>query len=192
MMIHETIITTQNEKGDVHITPFGIREIDAHVVISPFKPSTTLENILSTEIAVVNFTDDVRIFAGALTKKLACEVVPTTKLAGVRLQNTLAHRELKLKKIINDNQRPELWMEVVHIENHKPFNGFNRAQAAVVELAVLVSRLHMLPKEKIIQEKEYLQIAMDKTAGEHEWQAWQWLVEKMDNFFAQQSNDHIA
>jgi uncharacterized protein len=65
--------------------------------------------------------------------------------------------------------------------------GFNRAQAAVIELAVLVSRLHMLPVEKITQEMQYLQIAIDKTAGERELQAWQWLVDCVNNHLARQS-----
>lgn len=192
MMIYETIITTQNADGEVHITPFGIREVDGFVIISPFKPSTTLSNILVTKVAVVNLTDDVRVFAGALTKKLSCEIVPATQIAASRLADALAHRELKLAKVVEDDLRPELWMEVVHTEQHAPFKGFNRAQAAVIELAVLVSRLHMLPKEKLMTEKTYLQIAMEKTAGKNEWEAWHWLVDKMDYFYAEQAGDNVA
>ena len=55
--------------------------------------------------------------------------------------------------------------------------GFNRAQAAVVEGSVLVSRLHMLSAEKIDSEMAYLQIAIDKTAGSAEKEAWSWLRE---------------
>jgi hypothetical protein len=55
--------------------------------------------------------------------------------------------------------------------------GFNRAQAAVVEAAILVSRLEMLPRDKIEQEISYLQIAVSKTAGAAEQEAWQWLME---------------
>ncbi|MGZ8252831.1 MAG: DUF447 family spectrin-like domain-containing protein, partial [Methylophilaceae bacterium] len=70
---------------------------------------------------------------------------------------------------------------VVHEVNHAPFRGFNRAQAAVIELAVLVSRLHMLPLEKINAEIEYLKIAIEKTAGEREQEAWSWLIERVEN-----------
>ena len=61
--------------------------------------------------------------------------------------------------------------------------GFNRAQAAVVEAAILVSRLHMLPEQKIRSELEYLGIAIKKTAGEKERTAWQWLMEKVDDYY---------
>ena len=47
----------------------------------------------------------------------------------------------------------------------RPSGGFNRAQAAVLEGAVLVSRLHLLPPEKIDGGMDYLQIAIDKTPG---------------------------
>ena len=191
-LIYETIITSMDSTGNVHITPFGVREQDGFLIISPFKPSTTLENILITKSAVMNLTDDVRVFAGALTKKFRAEVVAAEKIQGFRLAETLAHKELTLEKIIEDEVRPQLWMKVVHEKNHQPFNGFNRAQSAVIELAVLASRLSMLPKEKIIQEKSYLQIAMDKTAGEREWQAWSWLNEKIDNFYAEIDGENIV
>ena len=45
----------------------------------------------------------------------------------------------------------------------------------------------MLPIEKINQEMQYLQIAIDKTAGERELQAWQWLVDRISNHLASQS-----
>lgn len=192
MKINETIITTQSAEGQVHITPFGIREQDGYILISPFKPSTTLQNILDTKVAVVNLTDDVRVFAGALTKKLRCEVTAADKVNCARLVDTLAHMELELVEVSEDEQRPTLVMQVVKTVNHHPFSGFNRAQAAVIELAVLVSRLHMLPKEKIMQEKDYLQIAIDKTAGEAELEAWQWLNHRVDEFYAEQSGEHLA
>jgi hypothetical protein len=42
---------------------------------------------------------------------------------------------------------------------------------------VLASRLHLLPAEKVDAEMRYLQIAIDKTAGPAEREAWGWLVE---------------
>ena len=73
-------------------------------------------------------------------------------------------------------------MRCVHTENHAPFTGFNRAQAAVVEGAILVSRLFMLPADKIDREMAYLQIAIDKTAGPDELTAWQWITAAVERF----------
>jgi len=191
-MIFETIITSVDLAGKPHVTPFGVRRENDNIIISPYKPSTTLENILATKGAVMNLTDDVRVFAGAVCKKQNLSPLQTISLqtnnhGTPRLANCLAHVELELLEVRDDATRPELIMKKVAEFNHKPFAGFNRAQAAVIELAVLASRLHMLPREKIQTELQYLQIAIDKTAGEREQEAWSWLVEKIDNFYADQT-----
>lgn len=178
-MIFETIISTVDASGSAHITPFGVRYEDDLVVISPYKPSKTLDNILKTQCAVMNLTDDVRVFAGALTGHGDWALVPSEKVACLRLADSLHHVELKLASVREDSERPQLLMQQVSHGHHRPFAGFNRAQAAVIELAVLVSRLHMLPKEKVETEFNYLKIAIEKTAGERELLAWQWLEDKM-------------
>jgi len=191
-MIYETVITTVNVDGSAHIAPFGIRERDGMVIIAPFRPSTSLDNLLRTEQAVVNLTDDVRVFAGALTGRRDWPVRPAVKMEGYVLDAALAHRELELVDIKEDAVRPELTFRVVHEVMHTAFRGFNRAQAAVLEAAVLVSRLHMLPPEKIAAEIAYLTIAVDKTAGDRERQAWGWLLERIENYNAEQRGENQA
>ena len=83
-MIYETIISTVDVAGNAHITPFGVQKKDSLIVISPFKPSTTLDNILATECAVMNLTDDVRVFAGAIVKAQPQAILPATVVNGVR------------------------------------------------------------------------------------------------------------
>lgn len=191
-MIFETIVSTLNTNGQPHVTPFGIRYENELVIISPYKPSTTLDNIIATKCATVNFTDDVRVFAGALTQHQSLDLTPTDQINGLRLKHTLTHKELKLVNIKEDELRPQLYMEVVHQVQHQPFQGFNRAQAAVIELAVLASRLHLIKPDKVKSEMQYLQIAIDKTAGERELQACGWLTEKIENFYAEQSGANLA
>lgn len=191
-MIYETIVSSISAEGVPHVTPFGIRMQDGLVVIAPFKPSTTLTNILATGHAVVNLTDDVRIFAAALAAKPIASLTPASKIKGVRLSELLAHKELKLVKFEDDDVRPELFLEIVHEAQHQSFQGFNRAQAAVVELAVLVSRLKRLPLEKICQEIDYLTIAIEKTAGPRELEAWGWLMEMVQNHKAALSSENLA
>jgi len=186
-MIRETIVTTVSPAGEVHIAPMGVREEHGLVVLAPFRPSTTLENVLATGYATVNLSDDVRVFAGCLTGRrnwptLACLHTPC-----VRLDGALAHRELRLARSEDDAQRPRLHMEVVHEQSHSSFRGFNRAQGAVLECAILVSRLHMLLAVKIDAELRYLEIAIEKTAGPAEREAWGWLLERIDQFRAGQS-----
>ncbi|MSP99299.1 MAG: DUF447 family protein [Methylotenera sp.] len=191
-MIYEAIISTVNSRGDSHVAPFGIQMQDGLVLISPYKPSVTLDNILATQHAVLNLTDDVRVFSGALTRRQAWALLPAEKVMGFRLADSLLHKELTLVNVVDDALRPQLTMEVMHEVQHLPFQGFNRAQAAVIELAVLVSRLHLLAKDKVLADMKYLQIAIDKTAGERELQAWCWLTEKVENYYAEQAGKNFA
>lgn len=191
-MIYETIVISLDAMGNPYIAPFGVRERNGLVLIAPFKPSTTLDNLLNQKAATLNLTDDVRVFAGALTGRRDWAVEATSVVQGYRLKNTLAHRELVLDSIVDNVTRPELYFKVVHEATHHPFVGFNRAQAAVIELSVLVSRLHMLPIEKIKTEMAYLEIAINKTAGEREIEAWGWLVERIENYQAEISGENQA
>ena len=175
-MIQEVLVTTQNAEGITHIAPMGIHLQDNEFIILPFRPSTTLDNILESKTAVINYCDDVRIFAGCLTAKRDWPLTATNKFKGHYLSSALAHREVELLRIEDDETRPKLYCKTVHSVNHAPFQGFNRAQFAVLEAAILVSRLHMLPLEKIESEIDYLRIALDKTAGDKEREAWGWLM----------------
>src|SRR5262245_48040201 len=177
-LIYEAVITTCSPTREVHVAPMGVRYADGHagdVVLMPFKPSTTLRNIESTGHAVLNFVTDVRVFAGCVTGQRNWPTVPVPEAAGMRLACALGHVALALIDVREHEQRPVLRLRRLHEAQHAPFIGFNRAQAAVVEGAVLVSRLHLLPAEQIDNEMRYLQIAIDKTAGPVELQAWGWL-----------------
>ncbi len=175
-MIHEAIVTTCNREGVPHLAPMGFREEEGGVVLAPFRPSGTLDNLEATGTAVINLTDNVAIFAGCLTGRPNWATVPATAIEGVRLVDTLAHRELEVIHTKEDPERPKLYCRAVLGENHRPFEGFNRAQGAVLEAAILVSRLHFLPQEKIERELDYLALAVKKTAGSRECQAWEWLM----------------
>lgn len=189
-LIYETVVTTCSPAGVAHVAPMGVRYAGDDVVLMPFRPSTTLDNIEATGCAVLNLLTDVRVFAGCVTGRRDWPVVPVSVPESaprpasaapgpscVRLACALRHVVLRLVERRDDPQRPVLRLAPVGQAQHAPFVGLNRAQAAVVEGAVLVSRLHLLPPDKVDAEMRYLQIAVDKTAGEVELQAWGWLQE---------------
>ena len=178
--IFETVVTTCSPAGTVHIAPMGVRYVGELVVLKPFRPSATLDNILASGTAVLNLLTDVRVFAGCVTGRRAWPTVDAS-LPGegrsVRLASALEHAVLDLQGTDDEAQRPTLRLVRRRSQHHAAFQGFNRAQAAVIEGAVLVSRLHMLPPDKVDSEMAYLQIAIDKTAGLAELEAWRWLQE---------------
>src|SRR5262249_49623557 len=164
-MIRETIVTTADRDGRVHIAPLGLIADGEEWIIAPFRPSTTLDNLRAVPFAVANYTDDVRVFAGCLTGRTSWPTTSSDQVPVPRLAGVLAHAELSVTRVTDDEQRPRFHCCVVQLAQHAPFCGFNRAQAAVIEAAILTSRLHMLPPEKIDSELAYLEIAISKTAG---------------------------
>jgi hypothetical protein len=179
--IRESIVTTLNADGTAHIAPLGVIEQPPLLVVAPFQPSTTLGNLRRHRFACVSYTVDVRVFAGCVTgRRRDWPLVAAERVEGFRLAQALAHAELEVDQVLEDEQRPRFLCRQVHEAAHGPFRGFNRAQAAVVEGAVLVSRLAMLPRGKIDSEMAYLQIAIDRTAGEGEREAWGWLAQAVE------------
>jgi hypothetical protein len=176
-MIRETIVTTAGSAGLVHMAPLGLIADGEGWIIAPFRPSKTLDNLRDVPFAVANYTDDVRIFAGCLTGRHEWPTVASDEVPVRRLAGALAHAELAVDRVTEDEQRPRFHCRVLRLAAHAPFMGFNRAQAAVIEAAILLSRLDLLPRDKIEKEIAYLEIAIGKTAGTAEQQAWRWLTE---------------
>ena len=181
-MIREVIITSRREDGTTHITPMGVHVLEDSLLLAPFKPSTTLNNLLCHGEAVINYTDDVRIYAGSITGRWQWPTIKADKIETPRLDNCLAHSEVVVERFEEDEIRPRFYCREIHAANHAPFRGYNRAQAAVIEAAILCTRLHMLPSEKLDTEIAYLTIAIEKTAGPIEQEAWGWLMTAIEEF----------
>lgn len=114
--------------------------------------------------------------------------MPLKQVNGFRLKNALLHKELKLLKVEDDAQRPQLFLQVAHEEHHQSFQGFIVHKLQLLNWFVL-ARLHLIPKEKVLSEWFDLQIAINKTSP-HELQAWDWLLEKYQIFYAEQTGDN--
>jgi hypothetical protein len=183
-MIREAVVTTMDEFGTPHIAPLGLIEDGELWVIAPFRPSATLDNLSNVPYAVASYTDDALIFAGLVTGRKDWPLVPSVVVPVPRLEAALAHAELAVDRIDEHAERPRFHCRVLHKERHAAFEGFNRARNAVLEGAILITRLHLVPREKIDRELDHLAIAIEKTAGPREREAWSWLLRKRDDFYA--------
>lgn len=176
-LIREAILTTLDEKGAPHVAPLGLIAEGEDVVLAPFHPSATLRNLRANPFAAASFPDDARVFAGCLTGRRDWPLAPCETIAAPRLADAMTHLELVVVETREDATRPRFRCRVAHRGAHKPAPGFNRAFAAVIEGAVLISRLHMTPRAEIEPELARLAIIVEKTAGEAEREAWGWLAE---------------
>jgi hypothetical protein len=171
IVIVETIVTTLGADGAVNVAPMGVEWGDGTIVLKPFLDTATYRNVVETRAAVVNLTDDVRVFARAAISNPTCETVPAAAVRGVVLADCCTWRELAVQSIDATPPRSRIETSVVHRGARREFVGFNRACHAVLETAIYATRLHILPRDFVESEVQRLQTIVDKTAGPRELEA---------------------
>ena len=176
-MILETIVTTVAADGAVNCAPMGVEWGDAAIVLKPFLETATYRNLMATRAAVVNLTDDVRVFARAAITNPEYLTVPAEAVCGVVLADCCSWREVAVRSVDSTPPRSRIETVVVHRGSRREFIGFNRARHAVLEAAIYATRLHVLPRAFIDSELARLQVIVDKTAGAGELEAMALLTE---------------
>ena len=170
-MIIESIVTTIDADGGINCAPMGVEWGGEVIVLKPFLETATYRNVTATRSAVVNLTDDVRVFAQAAISNPSYATVPATAVRGVVLADCCSWRELEVRSIDSTPPRSRIETAVVHRGFHREFIGFNRACHAVLEAAIYATRLHLLEPAFVKSEMARLQVIVDKTAGEREREA---------------------
>ena len=72
---------------------------------------------------------------------------------------------------------------VIHFGRLRDFFGFNRAKHAVVEAAILATRVHLLTDTDILQQLTSLKTPVKKTAGPSELEAFELLERYVEEYF---------
>jgi hypothetical protein len=170
-MIIESILTTTDAKGAVNCAPMGVEWGDDAIVIKPFVDTATFRNLQATKSAVINLTDDVMLFAEAVTGNPVFPHHRATKVKGVVLDAACSWREVEVESIDGTPPRSRIVTRVVHRGTQRDFLGFNRARHAVLEAAILATRTHLIPAGEIQVELARLQVIVDKTASDREQEA---------------------
>ena len=176
-MIVETIVTTVAADGIVNCAPMGVEWGDETIILKPFLETATYRNVMATRAAVVNLTDDVRVFARAAISNPQYQTGPATVVRGVVLADCCSWREIEVQAIDSTPPRSRIETRVVHHGVRREFIGFNRARHAVLEAAIYATRLQLLPRTFIDSEMARLQVIVDKTAGPQEIEAMALLTE---------------
>jgi hypothetical protein len=167
-LIVESIVTTMDPAGAINFAPMGVEWGDAKIVLKPFLETTTFRNVRETRVAVVNLTDDVFLFAQAAISNPQYPSLPAAVVSGVVLEAACSWRELEVETVDETPPRARIVTRVVHRGTRREFIGFNRARHAVLEAAILSTRLHLIPREEIERELTRFQVIVDKTAGARE------------------------
>ena len=188
-MIIEGLLTTSTDTGP-HIAALGpvVDEELTSWLLRPFQSSTTFQLLRRNGTCVFHVIDDVLPLVQAaigLRPELPCQPHPT---GGWILENACHWYKLEVTEWNVSQPRAEASARVVDQGPVRPFWGWNRAKHAVLEGAILASRLHLLPQEHVRSELERLQVIIDKTAGDREQAAW----EMLKQYIAQRAPWHSA
>jgi uncharacterized protein len=176
-VIVETIVTTVDPNGSINFAPMGVEWGDEIIVLKPFLETTTFRNLSATGVAVVNLTDDIMLFVQGALSSPQFPAMPAAVVKGVVLEAACSWRELEVHTIDATPPRSRIQARVVHRGVKREFIGFNRARHAVLEAAILATRVHLIPPEEIQDQFARLQIIVDKTAGPREQEAMALLTE---------------
>jgi hypothetical protein len=175
MMILEGIVTTKNADGSFNVAPMGPRVDDyiTTLILRPFQTSQTYRNLKEHPYGVFHVTDDVQLLARAAIGSLNSlpETFPAETIEGSVLKSACRWYEFEIESFDDCEERTSLTASVVHSGRIRDFFGFNRAKHAVVEAAILATRLHLLPHQDILDQFTTLKVIVEKTAGPKESEA---------------------
>lgn len=175
-MILETIVSTVDGGGRPNFAPMGITAEGETILLRPFRGAATWTNLEATGEAVVHFTDDVLVFARCAVTPHVPPHRPARKVRAPVLADVCHWKEIVVAGREGDGERALFRCRVVATGRGRDFAGFNRARHAVIEATILATRLHLLGRDRVLEEIARLRPLVDKTAGPAEGEAFRFIT----------------
>lgn len=181
-MILEGLVTTLNDDRSVHLAPMGPEfdgEFGVRFVLRPYQSSQTFENLHRTGQGVFHVTDDVELIAAAAIGRVV-EMPrhrPADEIEGVILLDASRWYAFRVDAEDLLTARAVMRCRVVAEGTQREFIGFNRAKHAVLEAAILATRLAFLDRGTIESDLDRWRPLVDKTGGDAEKRAFAMLTE---------------
>jgi hypothetical protein len=189
-MIVEGVLITRDSDGLPNIAAMGVLLLDTSVApdgswnnfrLRPFEGSRTYANLRKNGFGVFHLVDDVDLLArAALGDAGPVPVQPGTKVDCPHLRDCVRAFEFEVRSADWSEPRAELLCEVKTTHRCSDWIGWNRAQLAVLELTISATRVHLLDREFIETQIRNLLPLIEKTAGDRETQAWQFVRKYLD------------
>ncbi len=189
-MILEGVVTTLGLDGAMRIAPMGpiVEPGWERLVLRPFTSSRTFANLKRTGQGVFHITDDVELIAQAAVDQVA-EAPPARvadSIQGKILVDACRWYGFKVESVDERDLRASLSCRIVESGFQREFAGFCRAKHAVIEAAILATRIHLLPQAQLREELARLMPLVEKTGGAAEQRAFRLLEHYIVNFNSQQ------
>lgn len=188
--ILEGIVTTRNEDGTINVAPMGpiVDPADlprvSRLLLRPFQSSTTCGNLIRTREGVFHVVDDVLLLAQAAIGSLSTPppTIPATIIDGEVLADACRWYEFRIETLDTSSDRAALQAVVVHAGRLRDYAGLNRARHAVLEAAILATRVNFLPRDEVLSQLEALRSPVEKTAGPREQEAFDLICRYIEGF----------
>jgi hypothetical protein len=166
-VIVEGLLTTINADGSVNLAPMGPKWDPAgeQLLLRPYQTSTSFANLVRSRRGIFHITDDVELLARAAIARIA-PPPPMTPLGpdlGWVLDDCCRWHAFRVDAIDDRQPRAEISVTIVDSGRRRDFLGFNRARHAVLEAAILATRVHLLPADEILAEFDRLLVPVQKT-----------------------------
>jgi hypothetical protein len=178
-LVLEGVVTTLDGDGSPHLAPMG-PIVDAEVnclCLRPFTTSATFANLKRSGCGVFHVTDDVELLARAAVAQLTAlpRLLPAAAIPGVIVADACRWYAFQVESLDDSRERAEVTARVVDRGAIREFVGFNRAKHAVVEAAILASRVKILPPQELSSEFARLAPLVQKTGAAAERRAFEFL-----------------
>jgi len=184
----EGIVTTLDAEDKPHIAPMGpIVSADFNwLLLRPFRTSTTFANLKRSGQGVLHVTDDVELLARSAVGRIdqMPRLVRAEAVEGVILADACRWYAFRVESLDDRDERTKIVARVVDRGRLRDFFGFNRAKHAVVEAAILATRIGILDAAYIRSELARLAVLVEKTGGRQERQAFEFLGQHVNGALA--------
>lgn len=174
-------MTTVCEDGTINISPMGA-VVDLQMqqmLFRPYQTSVTFANLRRTGHGIFHVTDDVLLIARAAVDQIDMQPVllPLPGSMGFALKDACRWYAVAVDVFREQSTPAQVQCRVLEVRRQRDFFGFNRAKHAVLEAAILATRIEFLPAAHILSELERLTSPVEKTGGEEENEAFTFLAE---------------
>jgi hypothetical protein len=173
-VIVEGIVTTLDPEGGLNVAPMGPRvEPDfRRFVLRPFRGSNTYRNLSHRGEGVLHVTDDVLLLARSAVGHVGdAPSRPAEHVRGRVLTDCCRYYEFRVTAVDDREERVSFFSETLRGGWVRDFFGFNRAKHAVIETAILATRVDFLPPDEILSDVARHRLVVEKTGGVREIEA---------------------
>jgi hypothetical protein len=189
-MIIEGIVSTERPDGSPHLAPLGpvVDRQQQHWLLRPFQGSATYTHLRDQGRCVFHIVDDPWLLVQTLLGQTPANVCRYEAEHGHLLRDCCQWFALQVVSWDISQPRTEAVCRMVASGDGHRFWGWNRAAHALIELAIVISRLHLLEPSHVRKLFESHLSAIEKTGEAREREAYRSLCQRAEQWLAEQGD----